>query len=88
MFGTDLYISVQRSRLVKNFLNRSNTPDDQLTAREQQTLQLVAEGKTTKEVANVLGISIKTAESHRTRLMSKLDIHDTVSTLRHSQRDN
>ena len=40
-------------------------------------LQLIAEGKSTKDVASLLGISVKTAESHRTRLMHKLDIHET-----------
>jgi DNA-binding NarL/FixJ family response regulator len=42
-------------------------------------LQLIAEGKSTKDVASLLGISVKTAESHRTRLMQKLDIHETAS---------
>jgi DNA-binding NarL/FixJ family response regulator len=42
-------------------------------------LQLIAEGKSTKELASVLGISTKTAESHRTRLMQKLDIHETAT---------
>lgn len=44
-------------------------------ARERYVPQLVGEGKSTKEVASLLGISTKTAESHRTRLMQKLDIH-------------
>jgi two-component system response regulator NreC len=50
-----------------------------LTLRERQVLQLIAEGKSTKDVASLLGISVKTAESHRTRLMQKLDIHETAS---------
>jgi len=47
---------------------------------------LVAEGKTTKEVAGILGVSVKTAESHRTRLMEKLDIHDTAGLVRYAIR--
>jgi two-component system response regulator NreC len=60
---------------------RSKSPDhkDPLTSRERQVLQLIAEGKSTKEAAVLLGISTKTAESHRTRLMQKLDIHETAS---------
>jgi DNA-binding NarL/FixJ family response regulator len=45
-------------------------------------LQLVAEGKTTKEIATILNVSVKTADSHRTRLMQKLDIHDVAGLTR------
>ena len=48
--------------------------------------QLIAEGKATKEIAQLLGISAKTAESHRTRLMQKLDIHETASLVRYAIR--
>ena len=57
-----------------------------MTPREREVLQLVAEGKTTKEVAGILGVSVKTAESHRTRLMEKLDIHDTAGLVRYAIR--
>jgi DNA-binding NarL/FixJ family response regulator len=57
-------------------------PDAPLTAREREVLQLVAEGKTTKEVAAILGVSVKTADAHRTRLMQKLDLHDVASLTR------
>ena len=49
-------------------------------------LQLIAEGKTTKEIAAALNISVKTAESHRGRVMAKLDIHDTASLVRYAIR--
>ncbi len=55
---------------------------DKLTAREREVLQLIAEGHTTKEVASLLDISVKTADSHRTNVMSKLDIHDVASLTR------
>src|SRR5262249_13377796 len=64
--------------VVEAFLSKNDTPEDPLTRRERQVLQLVAEGKTTKETAVILGISAKTVESHRTRLMQKLDIHETA----------
>lgn len=57
-----------------------------LTVRERQVLQLVAEGKTTKELAQQLGISAKTADSHRTRIMTKLGIHDTAGLVRYAIR--
>lgn len=65
---------------------RSDVLDDRLTPRERQVLQLVAEGRRTKEVASVLGISVKTAESHRTRLMEKLDIHEVAGLVRYAIR--
>jgi DNA-binding NarL/FixJ family response regulator len=49
-----------------------------LTPREREVIQLVAEGKTTKEVASVLSLSVKTAETHRTNLMRKLDLHSVA----------
>jgi len=57
-------------------------PEDSLTAREREVLQLVAEGKTTKEIAAMLSVSVKTADAHRTRLMQKLDIHDIAGLTR------
>jgi two-component system, NarL family, response regulator NreC len=57
-----------------------------LTRRERQVLQLVAEGRTTKEIGALLGVAVKTAESHRVALMSKLDIHDTATLVRYAIR--
>ena len=56
----------------------------QLTSREVEVLQLIAEGKANKEAASDLGISIKTVEKHRGNLMEKLDIHDTASLTRYA----
>jgi DNA-binding NarL/FixJ family response regulator len=49
-----------------------------LTPREREVIQLVAEGKTTKEIATTLSLSVKTAETHRTNLMRKLDLHSVA----------
>jgi len=65
--------------LMDVYRSKSDRTKDPLTARERQVLQLIAEGRSTKDIACVLGISPKTAESHRTRLMRKLDIHETAS---------
>ncbi len=61
-------------------------PEDPLTPREREVLQLVAEGKTTKEISAILGVSVKTADAHRTRLMQKLDIHDIAGLTRYAIR--
>jgi DNA-binding NarL/FixJ family response regulator len=68
------------------FFAKSGQPLDRLTRREKQVLQLIAEGKSTKDVASLLGIGVKTAETHRTRLMQKLDIHETASLVRYAVR--
>jgi DNA-binding NarL/FixJ family response regulator len=49
---------------------------DSLTGREREVLQLIAEGKTSREIAEILTLSVKTVQSHRTSLMQKLDLHD------------
>jgi DNA-binding NarL/FixJ family response regulator len=82
-----IYLSPGVSRAVVNaYRSKSDLPPDPLSPREHEVLQLVAEGKTTKEVAAMLGISVKTAESHRTRIMSKLDIHETAGLVRYAIR--
>ncbi len=59
----------------------------ELTPRERQVLQLVGEGKSTKQIAEVLHISVKTAEFHRGRLMKKLNVHDTANLVRYAIRE-
>jgi DNA-binding NarL/FixJ family response regulator len=74
------------SAIVQAFLSGSTSPADPLTPREREVLQLVAEGRSTKEVAGILGVSVKTAETHRTRLMTKLDIHHTAGLVHYAIR--
>ena len=69
------------------------TPDQQsvrlvfsLTERERQVLVLIAQGKSTKETASHLGISYKTADSHRSRILEKLGVHETASMVRYAIR--
>jgi DNA-binding NarL/FixJ family response regulator len=72
--------------LVDAYRDRAHDGDEQLTARERAVLQLIGEGKTTKAIAGVLGISFKTAESHRSRVMKKLDIHQVAGLVRYAIR--
>lgn len=53
-----------------------------LSDREREVLQLVAEGKSSKEVAQLLGVSVSTVESHRKHIMEKLDLHNTAAIVR------
>lgn len=61
-------------------------PYGNLTTREREVLQLVAEGKSTKEIARLLGISVKTAENHRGRMMDKLGLHNAAEVARYAAR--
>ncbi|HEV2315641.1 MAG TPA: response regulator transcription factor [Candidatus Acidoferrales bacterium] len=82
-----VYLSPEVSRaVVQAYQNKTELSSEPLSPRERQVLQLIAEGKTTKEVAGVLNISVKTAETHRTRIMEKLDIHETAGLVRYAIR--
>lgn len=61
---------------------------DILTSREREVVQLLAEGKSTKEVAVALGLSVKTAETHRSNLMRKLDVHSVSQLVLYAVRNN
>jgi DNA-binding CsgD family transcriptional regulator len=73
--------------VIDAYRHRDATTEGELTVREREVLQLIAEGHRTKQVAVRLGISIKTAESHRTRIMAKLDIHETAGLVRYAIRN-
>ena len=72
--------------LVQAWQQNTELPRDPLTSRTREVLRLVAEGQTTKEIAQTLGLSVKTAESHRTRIMSRLGIHHTAGLVRYAIR--
>ena len=60
---------------------------DRLTSREREIVQLLSEGKSSKEVASVLSISVKTAETHRANIMRKLEIHSVSELVRYAVRN-
>jgi DNA-binding NarL/FixJ family response regulator len=65
----------------------NRTSRSRLTPREREVLQLLAEGKSNKEVANILQISVKTAETHRANIMLKLDFHSVTELVRYAVRN-
>lgn len=82
-----IYLSPGVSTTVlTGFLTGRETDRHQLTVREREVLQLVAEGKRSKEIADVLDITVKTAETHRAHIMDKLEIHDTAGLVRYAIR--
>ncbi len=77
--------------VLEGYLHRGADPSkpmkDRLTSREREVVQLLAEGKTSKEVAVVLNLSVKTAETHRTNVMRKLDLHSVADLVRYAVRN-
>jgi DNA-binding NarL/FixJ family response regulator len=83
----EIYLSPAVSRIVVDgYLSGDRPAGDPLAPRERQVLQLVAEGKTSKEIAVLLGLTVKTAESYRARVMEKLDVHETAGLVRYAIR--
>jgi two-component system response regulator NreC len=82
-----VYLSPGISRtVIEAYLAKTELPPDPLSPKERQVLQLVAEGKTTKEIARLLGVRTKTAEAHRIQMMKKLDIQGTAGVVRYAIR--
>jgi len=81
----DMYLGLGVSQTVVNAcLSQVPRRADPLSGRERSVLQLIAEGRTMKEIGSVLGISPRTAETHRTRIMHRLEIHDIAGLVRYA----
>jgi DNA-binding NarL/FixJ family response regulator len=85
-----IYLSRDISRSAVDKYLRSvsgkGVPLMQLTPRQREILRFIAEAKNTKEIAFLLGLSVKTVEAHRSRLMDRLGIHDVVGLVRYAMR--
>lgn len=87
--GGASYLSPAVSKQVTAYIRRvggTSNSLEQLTPRQREILQLIAEGKTTQNIAQQLKVSTKTIETHRAQLMDRLDIHDVPSLVRYSIR--
>jgi DNA-binding NarL/FixJ family response regulator len=86
-----IFLSPAISRhIMEIYLNRSAAKSsvlDQLTPRQREILQLIAEGHSSKQIAQMLDTSVKTIESHRASLMERLDIHDIAGLVRYAVRN-
>ena len=81
--------------MIEDYLRRTGSeaphgldvqPASPLTTRQREVLQLIAEGHTSREIAQILAISLKTVESHRQSIMERLDLHDLASLVRYAVR--
>lgn len=86
------YLSPAISRsVIDSYLHRTaatpeETSPEPLTSRQREILQLIAEGRSTKEIAGVLNLSVKTVETHRAQLMERLKIYDIAGLVRYALR--
>lgn len=77
--------------VIKEYIRRTSpdadsAPGDSLTPRQREILQLIAEGHSTKQIALILNVSVKTVESHRALLMKRVGVHDIASLVRYALR--
>lgn len=79
-------VEALKARLTAGEGAEKGSPIDLLTPRQREILQLVAEGKSTKEIASALDVSVKTVESHRAQIMDRLGIHDVPGLVRYAIR--
>ena len=85
-----LFRSTISRRVIEVYLSRTADETDileQLTPRQREILQLIAEGNSSKQIAHLLDASVKTIESHRASLMERLDIHDVAGLVRYAIRN-
>ncbi len=84
--GETFLSSAVSGNLVANVLTQAETeemePFERLSAREKQVLKLVAEGRTNNAIAQIMNVSVKTVEKHRSSLMTKLNVHDMAGLVR------
>ena len=81
----ETYFSPPAATHLANYFRRGGGTQSRLetlTPRQREILQLIGEGHSTKEIAKVLKVSVKTAEAHRTQLMERLDLHDVAAVVR------
>jgi DNA-binding NarL/FixJ family response regulator len=83
----ELYLGPGIPRDILGQITKSQgDPYERLTTRERQVFQLIAEGKTNRNIAEILDLSVKTVDTHRMRLMNKLDIHDQITLVKYALR--
>lgn len=86
----EVYLSPAISKLVvtgyMRHASNETSPLERLTPRQREILQLIAESRSSKQISQILGVSLKTVETHRAELMARLDIHDIAGLVRYAIR--
>ncbi|MDP2920513.1 MAG: response regulator transcription factor [Dehalococcoidia bacterium] len=86
--GDSFLYPTAATALIEDYLNRPSGEDpyDRLTAREREILKLIAEGHTSREIAEMLYLSLKTVLGHRAKIMEKLDLHNRTELIKYAMR--
>ena len=74
--------------VLEGYLDKNGATDIRLTPRQREVIQLLAEGRSSKEIAVTLGLSVKTADTHRANIMKRLDCHSVTELVRYAVRNN
>ena len=86
--GESFLYPTAAAALIEDYLRQDEVqePYDRLTAREREILKLIAEGHTSREIAEMLFISLKTVLGHRAKIMEKLDLHNSIELIKYAMR--
>jgi DNA-binding NarL/FixJ family response regulator len=85
----DTFFTAKVAQVVlEGYLGKSGATDTRLTPRQREVIQLLAEGRSSKEIAVTLGLSVKTADTHRADIMRRLDCHSVTELVRYAVRNN
>jgi DNA-binding NarL/FixJ family response regulator len=86
--GHPFFTPIVAKMVLQGYLDSAEGARDPLTSRERETVQLLAEGRSNKEIATALGISVKTAETHRAHVMRALNLHSMSDLVHYAVRQN
>jgi DNA-binding NarL/FixJ family response regulator len=86
--GVTFFTAKVAEVLLEGYLDKSGPTEIRLTPRQREIIQLLAEGHSSKEIAVALGLSVKTAETHRANIMKRLNCHSASEIVRYAVRNN
>jgi DNA-binding NarL/FixJ family response regulator len=86
--GVTFFTTKVAEVVIEGYLGKSGATDIRLTPRQREVIQLLAEGRSSKEIAVTLGLSVKTADTHRANIMQRLNCHSVTEIVRYAVRNN
>jgi DNA-binding NarL/FixJ family response regulator len=86
--GVTFFTAKVAEVVLEGYLDKTGAADSRLTPRQREIIQLLAEGQSSKEIAVALGLSVKTAETHRANIMRRLNYHSVSEIVRYAVRNN
>jgi DNA-binding NarL/FixJ family response regulator len=86
--GVTFFTAKVAEIVLEGYFDKSGHTSSRLTPRQREIIQLLAEGQSSKEIAMALGLSVKTAETHRANIMKRLNCHSASEIVRYAIRNN